>query len=126
MLIRCEKCGEVFPSDVGKCPKCNEPIPEKPHEVSEEEAKLRAEKEAMVKKTWKIGKVAGISLLVAVILFIVGMIVMNASGSMGSIHVGFIMAISGVVVFIVAIILFVYMTQIEKAYSVAKTKETNK
>ncbi|MBR3964753.1 MAG: hypothetical protein IKJ80_05045 [Clostridia bacterium] len=117
MLIRCEKCGEVFPSDVGKCPKCNEPIPEKPHEVSEEEAKLRAEKEAMVKKTWKIGKVAGISLLVAVILFIVGMIVMNASGSMGSIHVGFIMAISGVVVFIVAIILFVYMTQIEKAYN---------
>ena len=118
MLIRCEKCGAVFPSDVGKCPKCNEPIPEKPHEVSEEEAKLLAEKEAMVKKTWKIGKVAGISLLVAVVLFIVGMIVMNASSSMDSIHVGFIMAIAAVVVFVVAIILFVYMAQVEKAYNV--------
>ena len=40
MLIRCEKCGEAFLRDVGKCPKCNEPIPEKPREVSEEEARL--------------------------------------------------------------------------------------
>ena len=30
MLIRCEKCGEVFPDDIGKCPRCKEPALPKP------------------------------------------------------------------------------------------------
>ena len=117
MLIRCEKCGEVFPSEAEKCPRCNEPCPAQSELDEEVKARLQKEREAMVNRTWKIGKIAGILLFIAIIFFAAGMITMNASDNMDAIHVGFILAIVGVFSFVLSIILFVAMVREENTFN---------
>ena len=112
MLIRCEKCGEVFPDDIGKCPRCREPAPPKPPEPPkdlEKEAKQKAKDKKVANITQHFVTPMLISLVLGIVLTIGGCVAMDILPTGAGVTV----AIVGLVCLFIFVVLLVSVILIE-------------
>lgn len=114
MLIRCQRCKNVFPEEEGKCPKCREPVPLKPPEPpkdlkKEARQKTKDKKAANITRHFAIPML--ISLLIGIVLSIGGCVAVGISPT----GAGDTVAIVGVVCLFIFVMLFVSVILIENS-----------
>ena len=114
MLIRCAECNTVFEDSQTVCPNCGKEI------IKES---TRKDTEVQIVNWWTKGGsiiftfVAIFMLLISVVLFVSGMYLMS-----DLLKAGFTLSISGVICFVISIILFVIVYYSEKNYGFKRSK----
>ena len=114
MLIRCQRCKNVFPEEEGKCPRCKEPAPPKPPEPPkdlEKEARQKAKDKEVANITRHFVIPVLIFLVLGIVLSIGGCVAMDISPT----GAGSTVATVGVVCFFIFVMLLVIVILIESS-----------